>query len=116
MLAAMFVTFTITPVDVDHHGNGSSRTTGILETAGLEHRGSPMGTLVQGEWDEIIAAIRQCHAASAAQHKHVVTTIIIDDQTDGPRDIDEVVKNAEQPLWRQARQNAFWAPSIDRDF
>ncbi|MBX3415161.1 MAG: thiamine-binding protein [Pirellulales bacterium] len=112
----MFVIFTIQPVDVDPGGNGASRSSCILEQAGLKYRVGPMGTVVQGEWDEIIAAIRQCHAATAAQYKHVVTTIVIDDEANGPRDIDEMVKNAERPLWRQTRQSAYWASSVDRDF
>ena len=112
----MFVTFTIHLVDVDQVSNGFSRTTGILAAAGLPYRVGPMGTVVQGEWNEIFAAIRQCHDANTALHKHVITTIVIDDQSDGPREIDEVARNAEQLMWRQARQSSNWGSSIDRDF
>ena len=33
----------------------------VLERAGLLHQMHPYGTVVEGEWDEVFAAIRRCH-------------------------------------------------------
>ena len=35
----------------------------ILEDAGLEPRLHAYGTNIEGEWDEVFAAIRRCHEA-----------------------------------------------------
>ena len=54
--------FTIIPIGV---GTSLSRYVAacenILEEIGLEHELHANGTNVEGEWDEVMAAIKQCH-------------------------------------------------------
>jgi uncharacterized protein (TIGR00106 family) len=33
----------------------------VLVAAGLSHQMHPYGTVVEGEWDEVFAALRTCH-------------------------------------------------------
>jgi len=33
----------------------------VLEEAGLEHRLHAYGTNIEGEWDEVMAAVKRCH-------------------------------------------------------
>ncbi len=33
----------------------------ILEEAGLEHQLHAYGTNIQGDWDEVMAAVKRCH-------------------------------------------------------
>jgi uncharacterized protein (TIGR00106 family) len=33
----------------------------VLVAAGLSHQMHPYGTVVEGEWDEVFAALRVCH-------------------------------------------------------
>jgi uncharacterized protein (TIGR00106 family) len=33
----------------------------VLIAAGLSHQMHPYGTVVEGEWDEVFAALRACH-------------------------------------------------------
>lgn len=33
----------------------------VLAEAGLEHRLCPYGTVIEGEWDAVMAAVRRCH-------------------------------------------------------
>jgi uncharacterized protein (TIGR00106 family) len=33
----------------------------IFQTAGLSHRMHAYGTNVEGEWDDVMAAVKQCH-------------------------------------------------------
>ncbi|MDH3389616.1 MAG: MTH1187 family thiamine-binding protein [Gammaproteobacteria bacterium] len=33
----------------------------IFEAAGLHHELHPWGTNVEGEWDKVMAAVKQCH-------------------------------------------------------
>lgn len=33
----------------------------ILQDAGLTHQLHPNGTSVEGEWDEVVAAVKRCH-------------------------------------------------------
>jgi uncharacterized protein (TIGR00106 family) len=53
--------FSIIPLD-----KGSSfstyvaRTLSIVDGSGLEYRLNPMGTVVEGEWDELLALLTRC--------------------------------------------------------
>jgi uncharacterized protein YqgV (UPF0045/DUF77 family) len=51
-----------------------------LETSGMPYRLGPMSTCVEGDWDDVMAAIRRCHQAVAERHDRVVTTVVIDAQ------------------------------------
>jgi uncharacterized protein (TIGR00106 family) len=33
----------------------------VLEEAGLSHQMHPYGTVVEGDWDDVFAALRTCH-------------------------------------------------------
>jgi len=33
----------------------------VLEAAGLEHQLHPYGTVIEGDWDAVMAAIKACH-------------------------------------------------------
>lgn len=58
-----------------------------IDTSGLSYRVGPMGTVVEGEWDEVMALAKQCHELMLSQTERVLTTIRVDDRKDktGPR-------------------------------
>jgi uncharacterized protein YqgV (UPF0045/DUF77 family) len=51
-----------------------------LQGTSLDFQAGPMGTKVQGDWDEVMAAIHHCHQDLARKHERVLTTIVIDDE------------------------------------
>ena len=55
-----------------------------IDSSGLEYRVGPMGTVVEGEWDQIMQLARQCHEAMLKTSSRVMTTIRIDDRKDKP--------------------------------
>tara|TARA_B100001250_G_C19268967_1_gene558227 strand:- start:100 stop:405 length:306 start_codon:yes stop_codon:yes gene_type:complete len=34
----------------------------VIQKAGLEYELGPNGTAIEGEWDEVFACVRECHA------------------------------------------------------
>ncbi|MCC9643280.1 MTH1187 family thiamine-binding protein [Rhodopirellula sp. JC740] len=48
----------------------------VLEEAGLEHQLHAYGTNIEGEWDEVFAAIKQCHERVHAMGAPRITTSI----------------------------------------
>jgi len=56
----------------------------LIDTSGLDYRVGPMGTVVEGEWDQIMQLARQCHQAMLQSVNRVMTTIRIDDRKDKP--------------------------------
>jgi len=61
----------------------------VLEASGLSYRLNPMGTVIEGELDRILEAVRKMHeSALAAGAARVLTNIKIDDRTDKKLTID----------------------------
>ena len=56
----------------------------LIDKSGLDYRVGPMGTVVEGEWDRIMALAKQCHQAVLRSASRVMTTIRIDDRKDQP--------------------------------
>jgi uncharacterized protein (TIGR00106 family) len=52
----------------------------IVRSSGLDHELTPMGTILQGELDEVMATIISCHRKVVSMSDRVVTYIKIDDR------------------------------------
>ena len=78
----------------------------LIDTSGLDYRVGPMGTVVEGEWDRIMALAKQCHQAMLASSSRVMTTIRLDDRTDkpGPGRITQKVQSLEAKVGQPLRK------------
>jgi uncharacterized protein (TIGR00106 family) len=55
----------------------------VLVAAGLSHQMHAYGTVVEGEWDEVFAALRQCHErVHAMGAKRISTSLRLGTRTD----------------------------------
>ncbi len=50
----------------------------IVDQSGLHYRLNPMGTVIEGGWDEVMAVVKQCHQALEQDCNRIATTIKID--------------------------------------
>ena len=95
----MLVEFSIVPL-----GSGSSISSriaevlGLVDASGLPYRVTPMGTVVEGSWDDIFRLIKRCHRITLQQEERVVTTIRIDDRKGTANRIDAKVRSVEKKL------------------
>ena len=56
--------FTMIPLDKGaRFSTYVSRTLSIVEESGLDYRLNPMGTVVEGEWDQLLALLTRCFRA-----------------------------------------------------
>jgi len=93
--------FSITPI-----GAGESLSAYVAECmrivreSGLPHELTAMGTIVEGDWDEVMAVIKACHMAVRAKCRRVSTLIKIDDREARPgrikAKVESVLKKLEQ--------------------
>lgn len=96
--------FSITPI-----GKGVSvgayvaRAVDIVDRGGLPYRLNPMGTVVEGPLDDILALIGTCHKAVAADCERVSTVIKIDDRKGVSGQMDAKVSAVEERLGRKLR-------------
>jgi len=100
----MLAEFSITPI-----GKGTSVSTyvarglEIVEKSGLDYRMNPMGTVVEGPFDDVLALIAKCHKAVARDCERVSTIIKIDDRKGATGQIESKVRRVEEALGRKLR-------------
>lgn len=78
----------------------------LIDASGLAYRVGPMGTVVEGEWDAVMALAKRCHHAVLQSSGRVMTTIRIDDRTDqpGPGRITQKVQSLEAKVGKVLRK------------
>lgn len=55
-----------------------SRSLDIIDRSGVEYRLNPMGTVLEGEWDEVFHVVRQCYERMKKDCNRVSCTIKVD--------------------------------------
>ena len=66
-----------------------------LDGLEVKYEVGSMGTNIEGDWDQVMAAILVCHQAVAARHSRVLTNITIDDEREPTISQDEAVSQAQ---------------------
>ncbi len=75
----MLAEFSIVPV-----GKGESLSkyvaemVGIIEASGISFETHPMGTILEGDWDEVMAVIKDCHESMSKDGIRATSRINID--------------------------------------
>ncbi len=76
----------------------------VVEESGLAYKLNPMGTVVEGKWEEVIALIKKCHDIVLDESPRVVTTIRIDDRPGRSDMIAGKISSVEEKLGREVRK------------
>lgn len=64
----------------------------VLEKHGLIHRLHAYGTNIEGEWDEVMAAVKQCHLeVHGMGAPRITTTIKLGTRTDRQQSMDDKI-------------------------
>jgi uncharacterized protein (TIGR00106 family) len=98
----VIVDFSLVPlgvgVSVSRHVAECQR---IIREAGLEHAMHANGTDIEGEWDEVFAAIKRCHEAVHRMGAPRISTIIkCGTRTDRPQTMQDKVRSVKAKLDR----------------
>ena len=71
----------------------------VIEGAGLKHELHAYGTIIEGEWDDVFAAIKACHKAVHAKGApRIATTIKVGTRTDRVQTSEDKVKSVMDKL------------------
>ncbi len=101
----MLIEFSIIPVGVGSSiGDQLAGVLKIVDASGLPYKVNPMGTVVEGEWDEIMKLIKKCHKTVMQTGERAITTISIDDRKGKPNRIDEKVKSIERRIGKSLKK------------
>lgn len=99
----MLAQFSIYPMQPANLSKEVAKAIEALESTGLEYRLGPMSTVVEGDWEQVMSAIRRCHDAVAETHDRVITSITIDDRRKEPHPLADMVPSVERHLGRAAK-------------
>jgi uncharacterized protein (TIGR00106 family) len=70
----------------------------IVADSGISYKANPMGTVVEGEWDEVMKLIRACHEEALKDAERVLTRISIDERKGAANRIEAKLAAVEQRL------------------
>ena len=71
--------FSMSPMDKGESvSNYVSRSLKIISDSGVDYRLNPMGTVLEGEWDEVMGVVKKCYATMRSDCKRITCSIKID--------------------------------------
>ena len=75
----------------------------IIDRSGLPYRLGPLGTTIEGEWDEVMGVMKQCFEHLAKESNRIACTVKIDWRKGRNGGIDAKVHSVERQLGRTFR-------------
>ncbi|MEW5747378.1 MAG: MTH1187 family thiamine-binding protein [Candidatus Thermoplasmatota archaeon] len=76
----------------------------VVEASGLPYRLNPMGTVVEGDYDSVMAVVRECHMRVMGMASRVITTVKVDDRRGASGMIDRKVASVEEKVGKEVRK------------
>ena len=71
----------------------------ILRQAGVRHQMHAWGTNIEGDWDTVFAAIKQCHeAVHGMGAPRIVTSLKIGTRTDRIQTLEDKIQSVQEKL------------------
>ncbi len=96
---SVLLEFSVVPV-----GKGASispqvaRVLKIVTESGVRYKANPMGTVLEGEWDELMGVVKKCHAEVMRDSERVLTTLTIDDRKAKEGRMEKKLESVEEKL------------------
>ncbi len=75
----------------------------IIEASGLPYKMNPMGTVIEGDYDEVMEVVKKCHMKVMELSWRTITIVKIDDRG-MPGQMDAKVRSIEKILGHEVRR------------
>ncbi|MCP9455489.1 MAG: MTH1187 family thiamine-binding protein [Nitrospira sp.] len=85
-------------------GKYVARSLDIIDKSGIPYRLNPMGTVLEGEWDDVFDVVRRCYERMKKDCNRISCTIKIDYRKGQRGRLDSKVASIEKRLRRPIRQ------------
>lgn len=96
---SVLLEFSMTPIGRGESvGKYVSRSIKIIDESGLDYKLNPMGTVVEGEWDEVMEVVRECFLRMKKDCSRISTVIKIDYRKKGANRMEGKIKSIEKRL------------------
>ena len=84
-------------------GKYVARSLDIIDKSGVDYRLNPMGTVLEGEWDDVFRVVRQCYTRMKRDCSRISCTIKVDYRKGHSGRLSSKVASVEQRLKRKVR-------------
>ena len=85
-------------------GKYVSRSLDIIDKSGVAYRLNPMGTVLEGEWDQVFAVVRRCYQRMKKDCNRISCTIKVDYRKGHSGRLLTKVASVEKKLKRRIKQ------------
>jgi uncharacterized protein (TIGR00106 family) len=97
--------FSMTPLDKGESvSEYVSRSLDIIDKSGLPYRLNPMGTVVEGEWDEVMAVVKKCYDRMSEDCNRISVSIKADCRKGRKGRIEGKMRSVEKHLGRELKK------------
>lgn len=76
----------------------------IIDSSGLDYRLTASGTLLEGNWDQLLDTARRCHLAMRQKTERVLTLMKIDDYEDRTGRLTAAVASIEEKVGKPLKK------------
>ena len=75
----VLLVFSMSPMDKGESvSTYVSRSLKIISESGVDYRLNPMGTVLEGEWDEVMSVVKKCYETMSSDCKRITCSLKID--------------------------------------
>jgi len=101
----MLIEFSIVPIGTSSSLSARvAEVLDIVDSSGLPYKLTPMGTIVEGEWNDLMRLVRECHRKMMKNEERVLTSILIDDRKGKTGRMDRKIRSVEKRLGRSLKK------------
>ncbi len=76
----------------------------VIDRSGLPYKLGPLGTCIEGEWDQVMDVLKHCFQTLSADSNRIACTVKMDWRKGRSGMIEHKVKSVEQKLGRELRK------------
>jgi len=80
-----------------------ARSLEIIDASGLDYRLNPMGTVLEGEWDEVFGVVKQCYEAMSADCDRVTCSMKLDARVGASGRLNSKIQSIENQLGKKLK-------------
>ena len=101
----MMAELSMFPVDKGEHlSEYVARVLAIIDQSGISYRLNPMGTVLEGEWDEVMEVIKKCHKELERDCSRISTSLKIDYRRHTASRMDAKIKSVENKIGKSLQK------------
>jgi uncharacterized protein (TIGR00106 family) len=98
---SVLLEFSMTPLDKGESvSKYVSRSLDVIDKSGVAYQLTPMGTILEGDWDEVMAVVKQCYEVMSTDCVRISSTIRIDARQQGKNRLKTKIAKVESLVGR----------------